>query len=178
MLPKGARAPEFTLPDQRGAAVSLTSLLNRGPLVLSFLPASPLPLDRRHARALRDLHADLASAGLAVAAITPVARASCEAFARRLELRFPVLSDRDRIVTRMYDLDGPLGIGVRRGTYLVTPGRVVRGAVLSDLSVAAHERFLAEAIAVQACRPRRATPARAALSSAVAAPLPARRSAA
>src|SRR5690349_12188217 len=34
MLAVGARAPEFTLPDQDGRDVSLTSLLNRGPLVL------------------------------------------------------------------------------------------------------------------------------------------------
>ena len=43
MLAVGARAPEFTLPDQDGRDTSLTSLLNHGPLVLFFYPADFTP---------------------------------------------------------------------------------------------------------------------------------------
>ena len=36
VLKLGARAPQFTLPDQNGVMVSSVGLLRRGPLVLSF----------------------------------------------------------------------------------------------------------------------------------------------
>ena len=36
VLKLGARAPQFTLPDQNGVMVSSAGLLRRGPLVLSF----------------------------------------------------------------------------------------------------------------------------------------------
>jgi len=36
VLKPGARAPQFTLPNQNGVMVSLMDLLRRGPLVLSF----------------------------------------------------------------------------------------------------------------------------------------------
>ena len=43
MLAIGSRAPEFTLPDQDDRNVSLTTLLNRGPLILYFYPADFTP---------------------------------------------------------------------------------------------------------------------------------------
>jgi peroxiredoxin Q/BCP len=43
MLALGTRAPEFTLPDQDGRNVSLTTLLNSGPLILYFYPADFTP---------------------------------------------------------------------------------------------------------------------------------------
>jgi peroxiredoxin len=36
MLAVGSRAPEFTLPDQDGRDISLTTLLHAGPLILYF----------------------------------------------------------------------------------------------------------------------------------------------
>ena len=66
MLALGTRAPEFTLPDQDGRNVSLTTLLNYG----------------------------------------------------------------------------PLGFGVRRGTYLIDQGRHIRDAVLADFRIAYHEAFV------------------------------------
>jgi peroxiredoxin len=39
MLALGARAPEFTLPNQDDQSVSLSTLLRNGPLILYFYPA-------------------------------------------------------------------------------------------------------------------------------------------
>ena len=43
MLKVGTRAPEFTLPDQDEGEISLSTLLNRGPLILYFYPADFTP---------------------------------------------------------------------------------------------------------------------------------------
>jgi len=44
-------------------------------------------------------------------------------------LPFTLLSDEHKTVIKMYGLAGPLGIGVRRASFLVDGGRRVRDAV-------------------------------------------------
>jgi peroxiredoxin len=56
----------------------------------------------------------------------------------------------------MYDVRGPLGIGVRRATYLIDQARYVRSAVLADFRIAQHEAFIRRAVALSAGTARRA----------------------
>ncbi len=55
---------------------------------------------------------------------------------------------RGKAVVRMYDVNGPLGIGVRRATYLIDPARNVRDAVLADFRIERHEDFIHKAMAL------------------------------
>ena len=71
MLAVGARAPEFTLPDQDGRDISLTSLLNNGPLVLFFYPADFTPGCTREVCMVRDLYPEIVKRGLNAAGISP-----------------------------------------------------------------------------------------------------------
>jgi alkyl hydroperoxide reductase subunit AhpC len=45
-------------------------------------------------------------------------------------------------------VDGPLGIGVRRATFLIDRGGVVRDSVLADLRIGRHLAFVASAVAL------------------------------
>jgi peroxiredoxin len=45
----------------------------------------------------------------------------------------------------MYEVNGPLGLGVRRATYLIDPARHIRGAVLADFRISQHEDFIRKA---------------------------------
>jgi len=160
MLAIGARAPEFTLPDQDGHSVSLSTLLRHGPLILYFYPADFTPGCTREACALRDLHGEILKAGLEVAGVSPQDAASHRAFREKYRLPFTLLSDRDKSVIRMYDLRGPLGISVRRGTYLIDQARYIRDAVLADFRIAQHEAFVSKAVAMSpaTARTRRLEP--------------------
>jgi peroxiredoxin Q/BCP len=148
MLAIGERAPEFTLPDHRAKEVTLTSLLNRGPLILYFYPADFTPGCTREACSIRDLHKDIASVGLTVAGVSPQSPDSHERFRDKYQLPFLLLSDEKKTVIKMYDVDGPLGFGVRRGTYLIDQSRQIRGAVLADFRIAEHEAFIQKSIAI------------------------------
>ncbi|HEV2230330.1 MAG TPA: peroxiredoxin [Steroidobacteraceae bacterium] len=150
MLAIGARAPEFTLPDQDGHNVSLSTLLRHGPLILYFYPADFTPGCTREACALRDLHGEILQAGLDVAGVSPQDGASHRAFRERHQLPFTLLSDVDKSVIRMYDVRGPLGFGVRRATYLIDQARYIRAAVLADFRIAEHEDFVRKAVAMSA----------------------------
>jgi thioredoxin-dependent peroxiredoxin len=145
MLPIGSRAPEFTLPDQDDRQVSLSTLLNRGPLILYFYPADFTPGCTREACTIRDLHSEILKVGLCVAGVSPQAPERHTEFRAKYNLPFPLLSDVEKFVIRMYEVNGPLGLGVRRATYLIDQARQIRGAVLADFRIGQHEDFIRKA---------------------------------
>jgi peroxiredoxin Q/BCP len=145
MLAIGSRAPEFTLPDQDDRTTSLTTLLNRGPLILYFYPADFTPGCTREACMFRDLHAEILNAGLSIAGVSPQAPERHSEFRGKYELPFPLLSDVEKFVIKMYDVNGPLGLGVRRVTYLIDQARVIRSAVKADFRIVQHEDFVRKA---------------------------------
>ncbi len=147
MLPIGSRAPEFTLPDQDDRTVSLTTLLNRGPLILYFYPADFTPGCTKEACMLRDLYGEIQKVGLNVAGVSPQSPERHLEFREKYGLPFTLLSDVEKFVIKMYDVNGPLGLGVRRGTYLIDQARQIRGAVLADFRIGQHEAFIRRATA-------------------------------
>jgi thioredoxin-dependent peroxiredoxin len=148
MLAVGTRAPEFTLPDQDGRDVSLTSLLNNGPLVLFFYPADFTPGCTREVCMMRDMWSDLSTRGMNAAGISPQGAESHRGFRAKHNLPFTLLSDPDKSVIEMYEVNGPLGIGVRRVTYLIDQARSIRDAVLADFRIARHEDFVRRSLAL------------------------------
>ena len=147
MLKVGTRAPEFTLPDQDERDTSLSTLLNHGTLILYFYPADFTMGCTRQAVAIRDLHAQIQRVGLYVAGISPNPPARHRAFRQRYDLPFTLLSDTQKTVIGMYAVQGPLGFGVRRATYLIDPARYIRGALLADFRISRHIDFIRRALA-------------------------------
>ena len=150
MLKNGTQAPAFTLPDAEGTDVSLEALIAEGPLVLYFYPADFTPGCTKEACAIRDMHGDLLASGLRIVGVSPQDGDSHRRFAEQHELPFPLLSDEGKRVIKDYDLDGPLGFGVRRGTYLIDTDGVIVDGVLADISIGRHIEFIERAVAEQA----------------------------
>ncbi len=146
MLAIGARAPEFTLQDADGRSVSLSGLLSRGPLILYFYPADFTPGCTREACCFRDLHQSVEDAGFELAGISPQSPESHHAFQDKYRLPFPLLSDVDRCVVRMYEVAGPLRLGVRRATFLIDTKRNIRDLVVSNLRISPHAAFVRRAV--------------------------------
>jgi peroxiredoxin Q/BCP len=149
MLSAGELAPEFSLPDQDGRRRSLRELQDGGPLILYFYPADFTPGCTREACDLRDLHTKILSAGLKVVGISPQSPESHRRFREQHSLPFTLLSDEDKAVIRSYEVDGPLGIGVRRATFLLDAKRKIVDAVLADLRIGRHQEFVQKAIAAR-----------------------------
>jgi peroxiredoxin Q/BCP len=146
MLASGTQAPEFDLPDQHGQRHTLKSLLSKGPLILYFYPADFTPGCTKEACSFRDLHQQLLKAKLRVVGVSPQDVDSHRRFAEKYDLNFTLLADPDKVAVKAYDLDGPLGFGVRRGTYLIGSDGKIRDSVLADLRIGAHEQFVKQAI--------------------------------
>ena len=149
MLEITEQAPRFTLPDQTGKPVSLQGLFENGPVVLYFYPADFTPGCTKEACTIRDLHGELVAAGLQVAGISPQGAESHQRFAEKYRLPFLLLSDAGKEVIADYGVNGPLGFGVRRATFLIDQDGLIRDTVLADLRIGQHEEFIRQAIALQ-----------------------------
>ena len=96
------------------------------------------------------MHAEIQRAGLRVVGISPQRPESHAKFRAKYNLPFVLLSDQHKTVVKMYGVNGPLGIGVRRATYLIDGGRRIRDAVLADFRIGKHMDFVRKAILLRA----------------------------
>jgi peroxiredoxin Q/BCP len=67
-------------------------------------------------------------------------------FKKHYRLPFMLLSDPQKIAVRLYDVDGPFGLRMRRATYLVRADGIIEDAVLADFRVSRHVEFIRKAI--------------------------------
>lgn len=149
MVKAGERAPEFALKDHTGAEVTLSNLLNQGPLILFFYPRDFTAVCTREACMMQRLLARLATVGLHVAGISPDDIVSHEKFRAKHNLGFTLLSDPKRHVMKMYGVNGPFSVGVRRATFLIDQNRRVQNAMYAAFRVGRHEEFLQRAVVLR-----------------------------
>ncbi len=95
---------------------------------------------------LRDVHAELASQGIQVVGVSPQGSESHARFRAAHNLPYPLLADPDKNAIRAWGADGPLGIGVRRITYLVGEDGFIRDALRADFRIARHEELVRRAL--------------------------------
>ncbi|MCW8844724.1 MAG: peroxiredoxin [Gammaproteobacteria bacterium] len=148
MLKPGSVAPEFKLPDEDGNTRTLAEFLKHGPLIVYFYPADFTPGCTKEACSIRDLHDDIIKSGLQIVGISPQSPESHTRFRETHKLPFPLLADEDKQAVKLYDVNGPLGIGVRRATFLIDSKGVIQDAVLADLFIGEHTEFISKAIAL------------------------------
>jgi len=146
MLSPGALAPNFRLTDEAGRPHSLASLTSDATLVLFFYPADFTPACTKQVCAIRDIHAALARAGLTVAGVSAQGSVSHAKFRAKHALPFILLADTTKSVIRSYEVNGPLGLGVRRTTYLISKDGRIQDVVRADFNIDKHREFVARAI--------------------------------
>jgi peroxiredoxin Q/BCP len=148
MLKTGTKAPKFSLSDENGKLRTLSEFLANGPLILYFYPADFTPGCTKEACSIRDLHDDIIKSGLQIIGVSPQSAESHTRFRETHKLPFPLMADEDKTVIKAYDVNGPLGIGVRRATFLIDTNGVIQDAVLADVFIGQHTDFINKAIAL------------------------------
>lgn len=146
MLKPGTNAPEFILNDQDGKEVSLSDLLQSGPLILYFYPADFTPGCTRQACMVRDINEDALSVGLQIVGVSPQDEDSHVRFRQQNNLKFRLLSDPEKVAIRMYEANGPFGVGVQRVTYLINQGRKIEAAMHANVFGDRQRAFIEKAI--------------------------------
>jgi peroxiredoxin len=100
----GDLAPGFTLPDAQGRGVSLGSLLEAGPAVVTFYRGGWCPYCNIQLRAYQAVLPNMTTLGARLVAISPQLPDGSLSTAEANELTFDVLSDVGNTVARNYGL--------------------------------------------------------------------------
>ncbi|HET7224248.1 MAG TPA: thioredoxin-dependent thiol peroxidase [Candidatus Eisenbacteria bacterium] len=129
----GRPAPDFTLPSTSGEPVSLRQFKGRKTVVLYFYPKDDTPGCTREACDFRDHHAELEAANVVVLGVSPDPMESHLKFRDKQHLPFPLLSDEDASIARMYgvwkqkNLYGKKSMGIERTTFVIDKtGRIAQ----------------------------------------------------
>jgi len=146
MLKVGDTAPDFALEDFDGPQTTLSELLDGESLVVYFYPADFSPVCTREACALRDRHDALREVGVRVLGVSPQGSDSHRRFRESYKLPFALLSDPSRKVIEAFGVNGPLGFGVRRATFLIGPDRTIRTRAVADVFLGSHLELIQAAI--------------------------------
>lgn len=93
ILPLGATAPEFALPDASGKLIRSEDMLALGPMVLKFFRGRWCPYCVTELEAWRDLYPEVREMGALLAAVSPQTTRQSDFMVGQHELPFPILHD-------------------------------------------------------------------------------------
>ena len=151
MVEQGARAPDFTLPDQDGDDVSLSDFRGR-PVVLYFYPKADTPGCTAQACGVRDHLPDYERAGAVVLGASPDPVEKVKRFHDKQGLNFRLLADADHSVAERYgvwarkSMYGKTYWGAQRSTFIIGPDGVI-AHVIPKASPKTHDAEVLAALA-------------------------------
>lgn len=132
MLEAGSKAPDFTLKDQNGEAVTLSDLAGET-IVLYFYPKANTPGCTTQACGIRDHRVDYRNAGATVIGVSPDEVKAVRKFDDDHDLGFTLLADPDHKVADLYgtwvekSMYGRKYMGVQRTTFIIgKDGKIAR----------------------------------------------------
>jgi thioredoxin-dependent peroxiredoxin len=150
MIEAGGPAPDFTLPNQDGEAVTLSSLRGRW-VAVYFYPRADTPGCTAQACGIRDHSADYEELDALILGVSPDPVEDLRKFADKYGLAFTLLADEDHEVAEAYGAWGERSMGGRtwwgneRSTVLVDPeGTIAR--VFPKVKPAEHDDLLLGAL--------------------------------
>ena len=127
----GSPAPDFSLPDQKGAVRSLKDWRGKW-VILYFYPKDNTPGCTVEARGFRDDMRKFSRRGAVIVGVSKDSSASHKNFCEKENLPFTLLSDTEKRAIRAYGvwvkkkLYGKEYMGVRRDTFIIDPKGIVR----------------------------------------------------
>ncbi|MBI3860130.1 MAG: redoxin domain-containing protein [Thaumarchaeota archaeon] len=139
VLRLGQRVPDFALPDADRKVRTLGELTGEGPLLIAFFPFAFSGTCDREMCTFRDGFGQLQTSGVRMVGVSVDSSFSLRAFAQTYNLPFPLLSDFNKKVTKLYGVlqDPWVGLGYRgvakRSVFLVDRKGVLRYRWVTDI---------------------------------------------
>src|SRR4051812_6977958 len=133
---EGAKAPDFTLPNQDRTPVTLTEELTKGPVVLAFFPAAFSGTCTTEMCVFRDSANELSRVSANVIGVSTDTFFALKAWADAQHFTFPLLSDYNKTVITQYGVVNPDMIGLKniakRAVFVIDRGGIVRHREVLD----------------------------------------------
>jgi peroxiredoxin Q/BCP len=143
----GDKAPDFELSDETGTARRLSDFLATGPVVLYFYPMALSPGCTAESCHFRDLSSEftaLKAQRLGISADKPDRQ---KRFSEKHDFDYPLLSDPDKSVARIYGVRrGPGPIPNKRATFVIGADGIIVAVVRSETNMTVHADRALEAL--------------------------------
>jgi len=143
MLDEGQKAPDFDLPEGSPAGTLHELAARSGKAIVYFYPADNTPACTAEACMFRDfakeLDADFPD-GMPIVGVSPQSEASHKTFADRHDLGFTLVSDPKKQIIKEYGCDGPLGMLVRRVSFVLDKDAKITDRIVADFRIGRHKQ--------------------------------------
>ena len=153
MLNSGDHAPDFTLPDQAGNPVTLSSFRGKT-VILYFYPKADTPGCTTQACGIRDHRADYERADAIVLGVSPDSPKAIAKFDDKYGLGFPLLGDEEHKVAEAYgvwvqkSMYGRKYMGMERSTFVIGPDGVITD-VVRKVKPGEHDKLVLGALSTE-----------------------------
>lgn len=155
----GDRAPDFTATTADGATIRLADYLGRRGLVLFFYPKNGTLVCTQEVCAFRDSYEQFLKLGVDVIGVSGDTDDSHRTFAEKHRLPFPLISDHDSALRRLFGVAKTLGIFPGRVTYVIDASGIIRQIFSAQFSSDEHVRQALAALPGATPPPHDAKPA-------------------
>jgi glutaredoxin-dependent peroxiredoxin len=135
----GQRAPDFSLPDADKKMRSLGEFTKHGSVILAFFPFAFSGVCDKEMCTFRDGFGALQGTSTQLVGVSVDSSYTLKAFAQTYNLQFPLLSDFNKRVTKLYGVlqDPWVGLGykgvAKRATFLVDRRGILRYKWVTDV---------------------------------------------
>jgi peroxiredoxin len=135
----GQKVPEFVLPDSDKKTRSLGEFIEQGTVVLAFFPFAFSGTCDKEMCTFRDGFGALQASGAQLVGISADSSYSLKAFAQTYNLQFPLLSDFNKKVAKLYGVlqDSWVALGykgvVKRSIFVVDRRGILRYRWVTDV---------------------------------------------
>ena len=140
-LPKlsvGDSIPLFEAPLGDGTTFRASDYLGKKTLVVFFYPKDNTPLCTQEACSFRDAYQQFVDAGAEVVGVSDDTPASHKAFADKHTLPFPIISDHDGHLRKLFGVPKLLGFLPGRVTYVIDRNGIVQLTFNSSFTASGH----------------------------------------
>jgi peroxiredoxin Q/BCP len=133
----GDKAPDFEGPTADGSRLGLKDFIGKKNVVLYFYPKDDTPGCTREACSFRDNIKPIRDTGAEIVGVSVDSIQSHDSFAKKYQLPFPLISDKDKRVSTAYGVLKDIGLSTNRVTFIIgKDGKVAK--VFPKVDVSKH----------------------------------------
>jgi peroxiredoxin Q/BCP len=138
MIQIGSQAPDFTSTDQHGKPFQLSSYKGKKNLVVFFYPKNFTPGCTAEACSFRDHYEAFMGADTEVVGISSDSGKSHEEFGLRYKLPYPLISDENKALRKLFQVPNTLFILPGRVTFIIDKEGIVRKVINEMINTEKH----------------------------------------
>lgn len=145
-MQQGDKVPDFRATDQKGVEVGFHDLLSAGPAVVFFYPKAFTSGCTKESCHFRDLAGEFSALGAQRIGVSADSVDTQARFDDEHSLGYPLLSDKDKTIARIFGVKRMGPLFSKRATFVVDSDATVLKVITSEMNMDVHADEALEAL--------------------------------